>query len=75
MAELANRIVATIKEKDTLKSSTSLSIYNEKDVSLLLTYQVARKQIELMQGAYCDLITNSDCPKKSSDGASALLLR
>lgn len=71
MAELANRIVATIKENDTLKSSTSLSIYNEKDVSLLLTYQVARKQIELMQGAYCDLITNSDCPKKSSDNASA----
>ncbi len=70
MAELANRIVATIKENETLKSSTSLSVYNEKDVSLLLTYQVATKQIELMQGAYCSLITNSDCPKKPSDGTS-----
>src|SRR5262249_37420320 len=56
MARAANRIVSSIKARN-LPMDT-LAIYNERDVNSMLTYKVARAQVESLYKQFCDLL----CP-------------
>ncbi len=64
MAYAANKLITGIKTN----KIKNLSIYNESDVKLLLSYKVALNQIKLMQNGYQDLLV------KPAGGATALAL-
>lgn len=65
LAKAANRILTAIY-KDVPADGT-LAIYNEQDVNLMLSYQVAKSQVnQLIDNGYCGLLTysatNGICP-------------
>ncbi|HLL73822.1 MAG TPA: hypothetical protein VK421_00880 [Pyrinomonadaceae bacterium] len=59
MARAANRIIEAINARfiQDRKTISSIAIYNERDVSLLLSYRTARSQVEITRKGYCDILT------------------
>src|SRR5689334_2079583 len=65
LARAANRILEAIHND--VPSGGTLAIYNEQDVNSMLSYQVAKSQVnELIRNGYCDIltagVTNGVCP-------------
>lgn len=71
MARAANKIVSAIRTSGPINN---LAIFNEADVKLLLSYKVARNQLETLRLRYEQLLADEvvkDCQPKPSPSASA----